>query len=113
MDASKLWKKIKTDGKNQKTVLSPEDEQKIIDGFKVLEPIDDVSVVVEYKDIKEKNYSFSAGQYFDIKIEYTDITQEEFKEKMNWYQENLWEFFKDSKKLQDEIFNQLKWLKYD
>ena len=113
MDASKLWKKVKTDGKNQKTVLSSQDEQQIIDGFKVLDPIDDFSIVVEYDDIKEKNYSFSAGQYFDIKIEYTDITKEEFQEEMKSYQENLWEFFKDSKKLEDEIFNQLNWLKYD
>ena len=30
--------------------------------------------MVSYNQIAEKNYSLSAGQYFDVKIEYTDIT---------------------------------------
>jgi type I restriction enzyme M protein len=64
VDASKLGKKVK-DGKNQKTVLSIDDEQKIIDAFKTTEPIEDFSVVVDYEEIKDKNYSLSAGQYFD------------------------------------------------
>lgn len=112
MDASNLWRKVK-DWKNQKTVLSTKDEQHIIDGFNTLKPVEDLSVVIDYNDIKEKDYSFSAGQYFDIKIEYIDITKEEFEEKMNSYQENLWELFKDSKKLEDEILSNIKGLKYD
>ena len=32
-------------------------------------------------EIKEKGYSLSAGQYFDIKIDYVDITEEEFNAK--------------------------------
>lgn len=113
MDASKLWTKVKIDDKNQKTVLSHEEEQKIIDVFHKLEQIEDLSVFVSYDEIKEKNYSFSAWQYFDIKIEYTDITKEEFEEKMKEYETNLQGFFTESKKLEDEIFSQLKWLKYE
>ncbi len=112
MDASKLWTTIK-DGKNQKTVLSTEEEQKIIDIFHKGEQVEDVSVVVSYDEIKEKNYSFSAGQYFDIKIEYVDITKEDFEAKMKEYETNLQGFFTESKKLEDEIFSQLKWLKYE
>ena len=41
------------------------------------------------KQIQEKNYSFSAGQYFDVKIEYTEITPEEFESKMNSFKINL------------------------
>lgn len=36
---------------------------------------------VTYDEIKEKNYSLSAGQYFEINIEYVELTQEEFNEK--------------------------------
>lgn len=113
MDASKLGTMMKMDGKNQKTILSPEEEQSIINAFNQKQIIDDASVVVTYDEIKEKNYSFSAGQYFDIKIEYTDITPEEFTEKMKGYEQNLSEYFKESKNLEDQIFNQLKGLKYE
>lgn len=112
VDASKLGTKVK-EGKNQKTLLSFEEEQKIINVFKNKETIDDFSVVVDYQEIKDKNYSFSAGQYFDIKIEYTDITPEEFKEKMEGYQKNLSEYFKESGELEEQIFSQLKNLKYE
>lgn len=112
VDASKLGEKVK-DGKNQKTVLSSEEEQKIIDAFHNKEAIDDFSVVVNYDEIKEKNYSFSAGQYFDIKIEYVDITAEEFKAKMGSFKANLNEYFKQSKELEEEINKQLGNLKYE
>ena len=82
MDASKLGTTVK-EGKNQKTLLSPEEEELIINTFNKHKAVEDFTVVVSYDQIKEKNYSFSAGQYFDVKIEYTDITPEEFEAKMN------------------------------
>ena len=112
MDASKLGTKVK-DGKNQKTVLSKEEENKIIDTFNNKEEIEDLSILVSYDDIKNKNYSFSAGQYFDVKIEYVDITAEEFEQKMNEYKSNLAEYFKQSHELEDDIQNQLELLKYE
>lgn len=112
MDASKLGTKVK-EGTNQKTVLSSEEEQEIIDAFHNKEQIEDLSVVVDYEEIKEKNYSFSAGQYFEIKIEYTDITAEEFENKINEYQKNLDEMFSQSKKLEKEIKDNLKGLGYE
>lgn len=112
VDASKLGKKIK-DGKNQKTLLSHEDESKIIFTFDTKEPIDGFSVVVKYEEIKEKNYSFSAGQYFDIKIEYMDITQEQFLNKIDYYKNSLKELFTESRGLEDEIRKQLDSLKYE
>lgn len=75
IDASNLGQKIK-DGKNQKTVLSQEEEQHIIDTFNAKEAVEDFSVAVSYDEIEAKNYSLSAGQYFDVKIEYVDITPE-------------------------------------
>lgn len=112
MDASKLGTKIK-EGKNQKTVLSSDEEQEIIDAFHNKEQKEDSSVVIDYKEIKEKNYSFSAGQYFETKIEYTDITAEEFDEKMKEYQSSLNEMFSESRDLESEIKKNLTGLKYD
>ena len=113
MDASKLGKIVKEDGKNQKTLLSPEEEKTIINAFNKKEKIENLSVVVSFDEIKAKNYSFSAGQYFDIKIEYTDITPEEFQEKVKNYKKNLEESFKISRELEVEIFSKLKDLKYE
>jgi len=113
MDASKLGRKIKIDGKNEKTVLSNEEEELIIKTFNNKEQEDNFSVVVSYDDIKDKNYSFSAGQYFDIKIEYIDITKDEFDKKISEYQKNLSQHFKKSGELEVEIQKQLKELKYD
>ena len=111
IDASGLGEKIK-EGKNQKTVLRPEEEQQIIDTFNRKKAIDDFSVVVKYDEIKQKNYSLSAGQYFDIKIEYVDISPEEFDAKIKAYEENLSKLFAESKELEKEIMENLKSLIY-
>lgn len=112
MDASKLGTTVK-DGKNQKTLLSEDEEQLIIETFNKHEAKEDFSVVVSYEQIKEKNYSFSAGQYFEVKIEYTDITPEEFDSKMNGFKANLNNLFSESRTLEKEIQKQLNGLSYE
>ena len=112
LDASGLGQKVK-DGKNQKTVLSDEEEDRIIDTFNAKQAVDDFSVAVSYDDIKAKNYSLSAGQYFDVKIEYVDITPEEFQAKMKGYTDSLDSLFVESKSLESEIKNQLAGLRYE
>ncbi len=112
MDASKLGTKVK-DGKNQKTLLSPEEEQLIINTFNRHEAVEDFTVVVSYEDIQAKNCSFSAGQYFDVKIEYTDITPEEFTAKMAGFTNNLDALFKESARLETDIKTQLAGLTYE
>ncbi len=112
IDASNLGKKIK-EGKNQKTVLSAEEEQRIIDVFNTKAVEEDFSVAVTYDEIATKNYSLSAGQYFDVKIEYVDITPEEFTEKMQGFTDNLESLFAESHKLEKEIKKQLAGLKYE
>ena len=112
IDASNLGKKVK-DGKNQKTVLTPAEEQQIIEAFNQKQAHEDFSVVVSYEDIINKNYSLSAGQYFDVKIEYVDITPEEFAAKMQSYTQNLEKLFKESHTLEEEIKKQLAGLKYN
>ena len=112
IDASNLGEKIK-DGKNQKTVLSGAEEDRIISTFNGKEVVDDFSVLVSYDDINAKNYSLSAGQYFEVKIEYVDITAEEFDKKLSFYDHNLAGFFSESKKLENVIQNNIKSLKYE
>lgn len=102
IDASGLGEKVK-EGKNQKTLLKPAEEQRIVDTFNAREAVEDFSVVVGYDEIAAKNYSLSAGQYFEVKIEYADLTPEEFEAKIAGYQSRLGEMFDASRKLEGEI----------
>jgi type I restriction enzyme M protein len=112
IDASNLGTTLK-EGKNQKTVLSTDEEDKIIDTFNKKEAFEDFSVVVSYDAVKEKNYSLSAGQYFEVKIDYVDITEKEFKAKLNDFETNLKALFAESKVLEQEIETNLKGLRYE
>ena len=112
IDASNLGTTVK-EGKNQKTLLSAEEEDKIIETFNKKEAIEDFSVVVSYEEIKAKNYSLSAGQYFEVKIDYVDITNEEFTAKLKGFEDNLNDLFAESKVLESEIQHNLKSLKYE
>lgn len=112
IDSSKLGETVK-EGKNQKTVLREDEEDKIINTFNKKEAIDDFSVVVSYDEIKAKNYSLSAGQYFDVKIEYVDISKAEFDAKMKSFSNNLDKMFGESRDLEVKIKKELKGLGYE
>lgn len=62
---------------------------------------------MSYEQIKEKNYSLSAGQYFEVRIDYKEITEKEFKLKMNSYKQNLSILFSNSNALEVEIKSNL------
>ncbi len=113
MDASKLGTKEKVDGKNQRTVLSGEEIISIINTFNTKKNEDDFCVSVNYADIKKKKYSFSAGQYFEIKIEYVEMTPEEFSEKMSDFSLRLDKMFAEGRRLENEIKKQLGRVKYE
>jgi type I restriction enzyme M protein len=112
IDASSLGTKIK-DGKTQKTLLSTEEEDRIIATFNAKQAVEDFSVVVSYDDIAAKNYSLSAGQYFDVKIEYSDLTPAQFAEKLQGFTGRLDVLFKESSGLEQEIKKQLAGLRYE
>jgi type I restriction enzyme M protein len=112
IDASNLGETIK-DGKNQKTVLTHDEEDQIIDTFNNKAVVNDFSVVVSYEDIATKNYSLSAGQYFEVKIEYIDISKEEFESRLNRFEKSLQSLFNKSGDLENEINKGLKALKYE
>ncbi len=111
MDALKLGTFLK-EGKNQKILLCLAGEAHITETFNRHKAVEDFLVVVFYEQIKEKKYSLSTWQYFDVKIEYTDITPEEFNEKMQHYSEDLTNLFAESDALEKEIQQQLEGLRY-
>ena len=112
IDASKLGEEYK-EGNNQKRRLRDYEIDQIVNTFQYKESVDDFSVAVSYDEIKEKNYSLSAGQYFDIKIEYEDITEEEFNQRMTNYKTTLAAQFAESHRLEEEIMKQLDSLKFN
>ena len=50
---------------------------------------------------------------FEVKIEYVELTQEEFNEKMATYTANLEKYFSEGKSLEEEIKQRLEELKYE
>lgn len=112
IDASKLGEEYK-EGNNQKRRLRDFEIDKIVDTFLKKEAVEDFSVTVTYDEIKAKKYSLAAGQYFDVKIEYVELSQEEFVNRMTAYTTKLQSYFAESEKLQTEIMEQLKKVKYE
>ncbi len=112
IDASNLGATIK-DGKNQKTVLSHDEEGQIIKTFNDKEAVDDLSAVVSYDDITKKNYSFGAGQYFKVKVEYFDMNQNEFDARIRKHENKLADLFSKSRTLEAYIQENLKGLNYE
>lgn len=113
VDASKLGRKVKEDNRTQKKELSNPEEQQIIDSFVNKKAIEDFSVAVKLAEIKARNYSLSAGQYFPVKIEYVEMTPKEFEVKMATYQEELGKLFVEGKQLEQNIEEKLKVLNYE
>lgn len=113
IDASSLGSKVKEDNGIQKTILSNDEEQQIIASFVNKEVIEDFSVAVKVKDVKERNYSLSAGQYFPVKIEYVEMTSNEFDAKMASFEENLENLFNKGNKLENEIKSNLREVRYE
>jgi type I restriction enzyme M protein len=112
IDASKLGEDYQDSNGLKKKRLRPEEIDKIVDAFANQKAIEDFSVVVDYATAKEK-YSLAAGQYFDVKIEYIELTQEEFEAKINGYKETLTKLFQEGDALNKEIQASLEKLKYE
>lgn len=110
IDASKMGHDEKI-GDNQKTVLSKDELDKVVNTFINHVVEENFSVSVSYDQIKEKNYSFSAGQYFDVKIEYVDITQEEYGKMIDDFNTDFAKYVEETTQFQKEISEVLRELK--
>lgn len=113
MDASKLGVKERIDKKSQRTYLTDDEIDRIVDVFNECKEEDDFSVPASYEEIAEKKYSFSAGQYFEVKIEYVEITPEEFEVELEKRMNRLTELFAEGNRLQAEIEAQLKGVRFN
>ncbi len=110
MDASKMGRKEKVKS-IQKTVLSEVELNKIVDDFVNHIVEEDFTVSVTYEAIKEKNYSLSAGQYFDVKIEYINITDEEYRNMIDEFNKEFEEYANETSQFQKELKGILEGLK--
>lgn len=110
IDASKLGEEYKDSNGLKKRRLSDNEIKQITDSFLDKKAIDDFSVIVTYDDLKEK-YSLSAGQYFDVKIEYIDISQEEYEKIIDDFNTDFAKYVEKTTQFQKEINNVLKELK--
>lgn len=102
IDASKLGEDYQEDGLKKHRLL-PEEIEKIIKVFREQISEDNFSIAVDFKEISERNYSLSAGQYFEVPINYVDITEEEFTKRINSLIHELQNSFSKGKTLEDSI----------
>ncbi|MHD0317217.1 MULTISPECIES: N-6 DNA methylase [Anaerosporobacter] len=111
IDASNLGEDYQ-DGKNKKCRLRQEEIELIVKTFLKKETIEDFSIAVTYDEIKKKKYSLAAGQFFDVKLEYVEITNQEFNETIDEYIITLESLFSEGEKVQKEIIEQVKKVKF-
>lgn len=76
-DVTSYGEKIK-EGKNQKTILSNNEIDSIIKIFNEENEIENISKKINIIDIEKNDYSFSVGQYLEVKQETVSITKEQF-----------------------------------
>ena len=112
IDASKLGEKRK-EGKNQKTILRQYEIDSITDTFLNGVEIKDFSVVVSYKDIKNKFYSWAPGQYFNVELENVVITEEQYRQKMSELADSINSCFKTNAELEAIIKEKMEELAND
>lgn len=112
IDASKMGEEYQ-DGNNKKRRLRAVEINQIVNTFINKEVIEDFSVLLSFDEIKARKYSLSPGQYFDVKVEYVELTNEEFDAKIKEYSKELEALFEEGSKLQIEILEQLKKVKYE
>lgn len=112
IDASKMGEDYQDSNGLKKKRLRDFEIEKIVTTFANAKKVDDFSVVVSWDEV-EKKKSLAAGQYFDVKIEYVELTQEEFQEKINSYKQTLDKLFKDGDKLNTKILDGLNQLQFN
>ena len=101
VDASNLGRKQKVDGYD-KTVLSEEEENQIIDTFNKRKEEKEFSTLVSVEEVKENDYQISAGRYFDFEIEEM-MTLDELQNKVGTLTTELNGLFVESQSLQVDI----------
>ena len=112
IDASKMGEEYKDSNGLKKKRLREDEISLIVNTFLNRAVVDDFSIIVDYTKLKQK-YSLAAGQYFDVKIEYVPLTEEEFNQKMSEYKAELTKLFDEGRQLDRQIMEGLDKLHYD
>lgn len=107
IDASNLGTAIK-EGKNQKTVLSAEEELLIIESFRNRTFIDQFTAIPSMDEIKVKKYSFSAGQYFAHLHKFEELSAKEYSARIKTYEKEISELFNESNLSKKQILSHFK-----
>ena len=111
IDATGLGEEYK-EGKNKKRRLTSAEIEKIINTFREKKDVDNFSVAVDYDDFEDNKYSLATGQYFEVKIQHIDITEEEYLSKMNSYAESLQAKFATGHELEEKIIKHIGEMQY-
>nr|WP_274617248.1 class I SAM-dependent DNA methyltransferase [Vibrio parahaemolyticus] len=111
VDASRLGVQYK-EGKNKKTYLTPQEEKLIIDVVNGRKEVDDLSVIVEFDKFNKKKNSFSAGHYFDVKVEKIELSHQDFISTMTTKEADFLSLLKMSYEQDEKIKAALRGLKY-
>jgi type I restriction enzyme M protein len=107
MDATKIGTTIR-EGKNQRTILSEDESNLVIDTFIQRNEVSEYSVLVSEDEMKEKNYSFSAGQYFKVIVNYDPISAKEFANYLSTHKDKLQKQFSEAEAMQAQLLDALK-----
>lgn len=112
IDATKLGEEYQ-EGNNKKVRLTRTEIDLIVNTFLTRECVDDFSSVVKYDRLIEKNCALQAGQYFEIKIDHVNLTEQEFYEKIESYSSTLKKLFEEGHILETTIKERIEALKYE
>lgn len=105
IDASGLGKKVKKES-GQKTELSSEDENQIVNTYHNKTDLDNFSKKVTIDEIKENSYQINPGRYFDVKFEEL-LSGKDLDNKIDELVSSLQESFIKSNELQLNVLKQL------
>lgn len=106
VDGSHLGEK-KTLDEGQRTILSEIERQLLINTFKNRIEKPEFSALVKNEDIKNNNYSITAGQYVEIKDEVLDF---DIEERLTDLTKNINKCIKESNEINNKLLNVLEQL---
>jgi len=112
VDATKLGKTIK-EGKNKKTILSRDEEQLIVNVINDFKNEENFSIIVSYEKLKIKKCTLSAGHYFEVKLNFKDISEKEFNQRIDDYKNEIERLLDESRAIDKEINSNLKLVKHE
>ena len=112
IDASHLGEEYK-DGNNQRTRLRDYEIDLIVNTFLNKETIEDFSIITSFKKIKDKGYSLTPSQFFDVKVKYQELTKVEYKEMVSSLSEKIKADLLINQELSSKIISALSQVKYE